>query len=219
VVHGRRRGQRAERPDHRAQRRAPEDLAQLARAVDRHAEIADLARLVDELVGDRLRTHDRAALGEPRENHPDRRRIAVADLREQLGAVHHRHAHVGHHDVERRAMDLGERRVAAVGEYHRPAVAVLAQRLAQAGQQLWIVVNEQDAARRGRNRRRHDGFRKIAGSPGKYTERSRQLQPSGQREVSVRHAQSPSPAHTSPKCAQPAFASLPSTGLTVASIV
>ncbi len=83
-------------------------------------------------------------LGAAGEDDPDRARMQAAHVAEQLGAVHARHPHVGHDDVELLAGHSLERRRAAGRELHLPLAPAGTQHVPQALEQLDLVVDEQD---------------------------------------------------------------------------
>ena len=97
------------------------EVLQGAGAFDHAAQGVDLARLAQELVGDRrarARRESRSAWPESTMRAmPGYRVLHVA---EQGRAVHARHAHVGDDDVERGLRELGERLVSRRDPRHVP---------------------------------------------------------------------------------------------------
>ena len=118
---------------------------EIAGALDGLAQLAPLAGLGDELVGD---VHQPAAdlfLRLARQDDAHHVRVVLLDPAQQRGPVHLGHAHVRDDDVVRRRGQLAQRLGAAGHEGHVPVVALLAQQPAQAGQHAGLVIHEQDA--------------------------------------------------------------------------
>jgi hypothetical protein len=116
---------------------------QVVRLLDHRAQRFAVAGLVQELVRDRQRPHDGFALGLPGQHDARRRREVALDVSQQLRAVHAGHAHVGDDHVGRGLLHGVERLLAAEREGHLPALAFLAQRIAQAIEDGLLVIDKQ----------------------------------------------------------------------------
>ena len=110
--------------------------------LDHRAQRLAVAGLVQELVGHRQRPHDGFALRLAGEHDARRGGEVTLDVAQQLGAIHARHAHVGDDHVGRRLLHLLERLLAAEREGHLPALAFLAQGIAQAIEDGLFVIDK-----------------------------------------------------------------------------
>jgi hypothetical protein len=115
---------------------------EVVRLLDDGAQRFAVTGLVQELVGDRQRPHDGFALGLAGQHDARRGGEVALDVAQQLGAVHARHAHVGDDHVRRRLLHVFEGLLAAEGEGHLPALAFLAQGVAQAIEDGLFVVDK-----------------------------------------------------------------------------
>ena len=93
-------------------------------------------------MGDGQRAHDGFALGLAGQHDARRGGEVALDVAQQLGAVHAGHAHVGDDDVRGRLLHRFERLLAAEGEGHFPALAFLAQGIAQAIEDGLFVIDK-----------------------------------------------------------------------------
>jgi hypothetical protein len=137
---GKRRGARG----HAIRLGPPRQLAQRARALDQAPTLIRVDRLAGEAVGDRGCARQVLRRRVAGENHADRRRVPVPNAREQRGPVHARHPHVSHDHVGGLGLERGKRRFSALREVDAPDVSVATQRVAQALEQVRLVVHEQD---------------------------------------------------------------------------
>ena len=87
---------------------------------------------------------DSLGLGVAREHDAHRVGVAAVDVAEQRRAVHPGHPHVRDDDVVRLALHLRERCRPVLGERHPPLAPVPSQRVAQALEDLDLVVDEHD---------------------------------------------------------------------------
>ena len=121
------------------------DVLESARLLDERAELAGVARLRDDPMSDRRCPGDERHLAVPGEHDPNRGRPAILYLGEQLRAVGPRHTEIRDDRILRLLGEKSKRLAAALNEAHRPLVATGAECIAQAVEQLAIVVDEQDA--------------------------------------------------------------------------
>jgi hypothetical protein len=112
------------------------------RLLDDRAQGLAVAGLVQELMGHGQRAHDGFAFRLARQHDARRAREVALDVAQQLGAVHAGHAHVGDDDVRRGLLHLLERLLAAEREGHVPALALLAQGVAQTIEDGLFVVDK-----------------------------------------------------------------------------
>ena len=140
---GRRHGGNAfELAHERGQRRVLHELVQRMGLLDDRAQRFAVAGLVQELMGHRQRAHDGFALRLAGQHDARRGGEVALDVAQQLGAVHARHAHVGDDHVGRSLLHLLERLLAAEREGHLPALAFLAQGIAQAIENGLFVIDK-----------------------------------------------------------------------------
>jgi hypothetical protein len=119
---------------------------------DHGLELLRVAGLGHVLVGHAHALGHQLLVGVPGQDHPDRLGVAPPHLVQQLGAVHARHAHVGHHHVEGGRGHGGQGLFAAAHEGHVPLVPHGPEHPLQALQDHGLVVNEQDGLLHARSR-------------------------------------------------------------------
>ncbi len=123
-----------------------EQPAQGARPSDRVLEPVGIARLRQKLVRGADRGQHGLLGGLPRQKQPNRPGMQGPHPFEQFGAFHHRHAHIGHDDVERGGGQLFQRLGPTLDERHVPPTGQAPQHAPQALQDHGFVVHEQDLA-------------------------------------------------------------------------
>ena len=112
------------------------------RLLDHRAQRFTVAGLVQELMGHGQRAHDGFAFRLAGQHDARRGGEIALDVAQQLGAVHAGHAHVSDDDVGRGLLHRIEGLLAAEREGHLPALALLAQRVAQAIEDGLLVIDK-----------------------------------------------------------------------------
>ena len=123
-----------------------QELLQLEAALDGVLDLSVLTRLGHILMRERSEPRGLSGIRIPRHDDAHRGGPTRFDEREQLTAVHARHAHVGDNEVDGFPIENGKRLIAADDKLHTPVVPVLIEPGPQPLQQFALIVDEKDAS-------------------------------------------------------------------------
>jgi hypothetical protein len=114
-------------------------------AVDGVHELVGATRLAEVLVREGQRLPRRVVA---RQDDARRARVEVAHARQESGAAHPGHPHVGHDDVGGLDGELVERRIGIGQEHHVPVPLLPEQQMPEVVEDLGVVIDEKHANHR-----------------------------------------------------------------------